>query len=302
MSEAPAQPRRLSDLLNQQFLARLDALDVMSRRILQGKCQGERRSKQRGRSVEFADHRPYAVGDDLRLIDWNTFARLEQLFLKLFLEEQDLTVHVLLDCSLSLSHGDSGKDTFARKLAAALGYVALVNNNRLTLSAFADGLAAQAANLRGRPSSRRLADFLFSLPEGRASDFDKACRQFQAARTGSGIVIVISDFLFKDGFEDGLIRLLSPAYDLYAIQVLSPQEIQPELTGDLRLVDVEDSEVAEITVTAPLMTHYRRMLAAYCGELERFCTRRGAVYVRASSADSVETLVLTTLRRRGLLR
>ncbi|HOD81992.1 MAG: hypothetical protein BWX88_04394 [Planctomycetes bacterium ADurb.Bin126] len=302
MTEAPAQPRRLGDLLSQDFLTRLDALDVMSRRILQGKLQGERRSKQRGRSVEFADHRPYAVGDDLRLIDWNTFARLDQLFLKLFLEEQDLTVHILLDCSLSLSSGQGGKDAFARKLAAALGYVALVNNNRLTLSAFADGLAAQAENLRGRPSTRRLAEFLFSLPQGQASDFDKACRQFQAARSGSGVVIVISDFLFKNGYEDALTRLLSPAYDLYAIQVLSPQEIQPELTGDLRLVDVEDGEIAEITVTAPLMTHYRRMLAAYCDQLDRFCARRGAAYVRASSADSVETLVLTTLRKRGLLK
>jgi len=133
MTDHSPTTRRLTDLLNRDFLARLDALDVLSRRILQGKLQGERRSKQRGRSVEFADHRPYAIGDDLRLVDWNIYARLEQLFLKLFMEEQDLTVHIVLDASMSLAEGEPSKETFAKKLAAALSYVALVNNNRLTL-------------------------------------------------------------------------------------------------------------------------------------------------------------------------
>lgn len=302
MTEAAPTKRRLTDLLSREFLARLDAMDVMSRRILQGKMQGERRSKRRGRSVEFADHRPYAVGDDLRLIDWNTYARLEQLFLKLFLEEQDLTVHILLDVSLSQAQGEPAKDLFARKLAAALGYVAVVNSNRLTLTAFADGVVAQAAGLRGRPSAQRMADFLLSRPCEGLSDFDKTCRQFEASRTGSGMVVVISDFFFKDGYESGLKRLLSPAYDLYVAQVLSPQEIVPDFSGDLKLTDVEDNEIAEVTVSAPLLNHYRKLLAAWCRQMEDFCTRRGAVYLRASSADAVETLVLTQLRKRGLLR
>lgn len=302
MTDHSPTTRRLTDLLNRDFLARLDALDVLSRRILQGKLQGERRSKQRGRSVEFADHRPYAIGDDLRLVDWNIYARLEQLFLKLFMEEQDLTVHIVLDASMSLAEGEPSKETFAKKLAAALSYVALVNNNRLTLSAFADGLVGQAAGLRGRPSTQRMADFLLSRSCDGRSDFDKAARQIEAARTGTGILVIISDFLFKNGYEAGLKRLLTPSYDLYVVQVLSPQEIVPDLTGDLRLTDIEDDEVAEVTITAPLLTHYRKMLAAYCRQLEEFCTRRGATCVRASSADSAETLVLTHLRKRGLLR
>ena len=294
--------RKLTDLLSREFLSRLDALDVLSRKIFQGKMQGERRSKRRGQSVEFADHRPYVVGDDLRFVDWNTYARLEQLFLKLFLEEQDLTVHVLMDASASVGQGEPPKEQALKKLTAALSYVALVNNNRLTLSSFADGLVDQMANLRGRVHVQRLADFLLARePEG-VTDFDKACRQLEATRIASGVMIVLSDFLFKEGYEAALRRLASPRYDLYVIQMLSPQELQPDLTGDLKLLDIEDGDTAEVTISAALLKFYKRNLAAYCEEIKRFCERRGATYVLASSAQSVEALVLTYMRRRGLLR
>ena len=141
---------KLARLLGPDFVARLDSLDVMSRRILQGKLAGERRSKRRGQSVEFADHRPYVPGDDLRFVDWNIYGRLEQLFLKLFLEDQDLTIHILADASGSMEMGEPSKALFIQKLAAALGYVSLANNNRLTLSFFGDGLTGQQPNLRGR--------------------------------------------------------------------------------------------------------------------------------------------------------
>jgi uncharacterized protein (DUF58 family) len=300
MSERPA--NKLTDLLSREFLVRLDSLDVLSRKIFQGKVQGERRSKRRGQSVEFADHRPYATGDDLRFVDWNTYARLEQLFLKLFMEEQDLTVHLVIDASRSLAEGDPPKEKAVRKLAAALGYVALVNNNRLTLSSFTDGVTNQIANLRGRPRVQRLADFLLASEPKGATDFAKACKQLEAVRIGSGVMIVVSDFLFKEGYEEGLRRLTSPRYDLYAIQVLSPQELKPDLTGDLKLVDVEDGDSAEVTISAALLKAYQRNLAAWCGGLRDFCTHRGATYVLANSADSVESLVLNLLRKRGLLR
>ena len=191
MNETPTEtsPGRLSELLDARFMARLDALDVFSRKILQGKLQGERRSKCRGQSVEFADHRPYVMGDDLRLIDWNIYGRLDQLFLKLFLAEQDLSVHVLLDASASMATGEPPKDWAVRRLAAALGYVGLVNNNRVTLSAFADGIWRQAGGMRGRPALARLAEFLLG-PAGWGegpSHFEKACRQVAAGRIGTGV-------------------------------------------------------------------------------------------------------------------
>jgi len=294
--------RKLTELLDPKFMARLDSLDVLSRKILQGKLHGERRSKRRGQSVEFADHRPYVVGDDLRFVDWNIYGRLDQLFLKLFLEEQDLTVHLLVDVSASMSMGEPTKALFAKRLAAALGYVSLVNNNRLTLSLFGDGLRIQLPNMRGRSHLPQIAEMLLTAECYGFSDFERACRDTATTRIGSGITIVISDFLFKQGFDSALRRLIGAQYDLYVIQALAPQEIEPELGGDLKLLDIEDGDVAEITVSAVLLQYYKRNLAAYCSELNDFCTRRGAVYVRANSADSVESLVLNYLRRVRLLR
>jgi uncharacterized protein (DUF58 family) len=301
-SKTTTTKRRLTDLLDPKFMARLDSLDVLSRKILQGKLQGERRSKRRGQSVEFADHRPYVVGDDLRFVDWNIYGRLDQLFLKLFLEEQDLTVHLAIDASASMSFGEPAKELFIKKLAAALAYISLVNNNRVTISAFADGLKTQLANMRGRNYLPQMAEMLLTLGSEGLSHFDGAARQIAAGRIGSGIMIVLSDFLFKEGFDTGLRRLMARQYDLYVIQVLSPQELSPEISGDLKLVDIEDADAAEITVSGALLKYYKRTLTAYCNELKDFCTRRGATYVLVNSGDPVESLVLNYLRRIRLLR
>jgi len=294
--------KKLTDLLDPAFMSRLDALDVMSRKILQGKLQGERRSKRRGQSVEFADHRPYVAGDDLRFVDWNVYGRLEQLFLKLFLEEQDLTVHIVADASASMSFGEPSKELFIKKLTAALGYVSLVNNNRVTLSFIADGVTVQLANMRGRNYLNNMAECLLTTECDGPSNFDDACRQLAAGRIGSGVMVVLSDFLFKEGYDSGLRRLIGRQYDLYAIQVLCPQELSPDLSGELKLIDIEDADAAEITVSSVLSKYYKRNLTAYCNELKNFCTSRGAVYVPANSDDSVESLVLNYLRRIRLLR
>jgi len=198
--------------------------------------------------------------------------------------------------------GEPSKGLFAKRLAAALGYVSLVNNNRLTISLFADGLRAQLPNMRGRNYLAQMAEMLVTTECDGFSDFEKACRDAANSRIGCGVTIVVSDFLFKQGYETALRRLIGAKYDLYVIQVLSPQEIAPELAGDLKLLDIEDGDAAEITVSAALIKYYKRNLAAYCEELRGFCTNRGAVYVQANSADSVESLVLNYLRRIHLLR
>ena len=293
--------KRLTDLLDSRFMARLDGLDVTTRKLLAGKMQGERRSKRRGQSVEFADHRPYVAGDDIRFIDWNIYGRLEQLFLKLFMEEQDLTVHVLVDGSGSAAYGEPSKEVFIKRLAAALGYVGLVHNNRVTMTVFGEKVRGQLAHMRGRGYLNEMAELLLGVQADGVSDFDRVCKQVAAGRVGVGVMIVLSDFLFKEGYESGLRRLIGRNYDVYAVQVLSRQELEPELSGDLKLVDVEDDDTAEITANGALLKYYKRTLSAYCNELKGFCRQRGAGYVLASSADSVELLVLNTLRRMGMV-
>jgi len=294
--------RTLRDLLDPAFMARLDGLDILSHRALRGKLRGERRSKRRGEGTEFADHRRYVVGDDLRFVDWNIYGRLDQLFIKLFLEEQDLTVHLLVDASASIAEPDRDKDRYVRRLAAALGYIGLVGNNRVTISLFGDGIVAEVSNLRGRGHVARLAEVLLDTEAGGASDFDKACRQAAATRVGTSVIIVLSDFLFKEGYETGLRRLIGEHYEVYAVQTLSPTELEPELAGDLKLVDVEDADASEITVSAALLKYYKQTLAAYCNGLKDFCVRRGATYALANTGTPVEQMVLNTLRRIRLVR
>ncbi len=300
-TETPNRPQTLRDLLDPELMTKLDRLDVLSRKIFLGKLKGERRSKRRGQSVEFADYRNYVVGDDLRFIDWNIYSRLDRLFLKIFLEEEDLCVHIILDNSASMAQGDPPKALAVKRLAAALGYIGLVNNNRVTLTAFSEGIIGQKANLRGRHQLSVMAGFLLGLEPQGATQFERAARQIALKRQGKGVTILLSDLLMKEGYEQGLRYLIGRSYDLYVIQMLSEQELNPEFTGDLRLVDVEDDDVAEVTISKPLLKRYRATVEAYFNQLQEFCTRRSAVCLHASSSTAVEALVLDYLRKRGLL-
>ncbi len=304
MSTAPTKPpgiRKADALLSSEFMARLDQLDVMSRKLLAGKMKGERRSKRRGQSVEFADYRNYVIGDDLRFIDWNIYARLDRLFLKLFLEEEDLAVHILLDVSKSCDFGDPNKAMYMKKVAAALGYIGLVNYNRVSISAIADGVVDDTGGLRGRTRVAQMMDFLVKLKPQGASNMAEACRRFALTHRQKGVCILLSDFFDKGGYENGLRYVSGGKYDLFAVQILAPQEIAPDIQGDLKLRDVEDDDMAEVSITQPLMKQYKSNLNAYCLAVKDYITRRGGTYLFASTAVPFDTLVLNYLRERGLL-
>lgn len=315
----------MDELLNSAMIAKISRLDLTSRKIFAGKLKGERRSKKRGESVEFADHRPYAVGDDLRHIDWNIFGRLDRLFLKLFLEEEDLSLHIVIDASESADCGEPGKFLYAQQFTMALGYVGLVNLNRVAVTAIGgriesgngeggnpDGMPTPGQDaaptlhtirdLRGRRRTHDLARFICSLRPGGGSNFPGHAKRIALARRGRGVMVVISDFFMKEGYEDGLRLLVGRGYDLFAIQCLSPQEVEPDIAGDLRLVDVEDGDRAEVTISAPLLKKYKKNLAAYCGGLREFCARREITALTVRTDTPVDVLLLDYLRRRGLVR
>lgn len=288
-------------LLTSEFMSRLDQLDVMSRKLLAGKMKGERRSKRRGQSVEFADYRNYVIGDDLRFIDWNIYARLERLFLKLFLEEEDLALYILLDVSKSCDYGEPRKSVYLKKVAAALGYIGLVNYNRVSISAMGEGMLAESGAMRGRTRVSQMLDYLVGLEVRGAGNLGEACRRFALSHRQKGICVVLSDFFDKGGYENGLRYVSGGKYDLFAIQVLSPQEIEPGLQGDLKLRDVEDGDLAEVSITQALIKQYKANLNAYCLGLKEYLTRRGGTYLFASTAVPFDSLVLNYLRERGLL-
>jgi len=295
-------PDTTTALLDPQFLARLEQLELVSRKIFVGKMKGERLSKRKGQSVEFADYKNYVVGDDLRFLDWNLFARLDKLFIRLFLEEEDLHVYFLLDNSLSMDFGTPTKLRYAKQLAAALGFVGLVNSDRVVVEAFNDRLTQSMPPLRGRRSLWRMLNFLDKVEPAGPSDMAKSLRSFSLKCSGKGIVVVLSDFMDKGGYEEALRYLVARQMDVYAIQILSQEEIEPDVAGDLKLVDVEDDDVAEITVSRALLDRYKKNLAAYRAALYEFCTRRGVTCLFTSNRVPFETLVVTYLRQRGLVR
>ncbi len=298
-------PKRVDDLIDSALMAKLDQVDVVSRKIFAGKLQGERRSKKRGVSVEFADYRHYVHGDDLRFVDWNIYARLDRLFLKLFLEEEDLSLLIAIDRSASMDWGNPNKFVFAQQLAMALGYIGLVNNNRVSLYGFNREEMLPLPSLRGRRRTRDIGTWLLDLEPGGESAFDDAMRTVALTRQGKGVMIILSDFMFKEGYEKGLRYLAGGGYDTFCMQLLSPEEIEPAkhgLGGDLRLTDIEDDDTAEVTVSAALLKRYKENLDAYCGKLRDFCVRRGISHLTIDTSTDLTTLLLDYLRRRGLLK
>jgi len=297
-------PRELADLLPPALCDQLDRLDIKSRRILRGRLPGERRSRRRGRSVEFDDHRPYRPGDDLRHIDWNAYARLDRLFIKLFLEEEDLAMHLLVDVSASMDASGGDRPTkriAAIRLAMMLGYVALVNQNRLTVRTIGDTEPrAPIGPIRGRRSVERLAAALLEAaarptpPLGARTPLLDDARRFALTKPDRGVCVVLSDFLDDEDPADAL-RLCAAAggrgapMDGLCVQVLDPAEIDPTqarddgLIGDLRLIDAERGLARPVTVGDAMIRRYRQAFE-----------RRQARGMAAARAAGMRWLTLTT--------
>ena len=293
---------KANELLDPEFMAKLDQLALFSRKIFAGKLRGERLTKRRGQSVEFADYRSYVSGDDLRFLDWNIYARLEKLFIKLFLQEEDLHVSILIDTSRSMDWGQPNKGLYARRIAAVIAYIGLINFDRLSLYSYSDGLNEELTGVRGRRWMFKVIEFLSNLEYEGASNLPAAGKQFAIRHPQPGIVMILSDFFEKAGFESGLRYLLGRSYDLYAVQILSPEEVDPPLAGDLRLTDVEDDDVAEVTVSRALLNRYRQNLQAYCAAIKEYSTRRGITYLFTSTEVPFDQMVLSYFRQRGLVK
>ncbi len=292
----------LTPLLDAEFLHKLEQLELVSRKIFVGRMKGERKSKKRGASVEFADHRNYTSGDDLRHIDWNVYGRLDKLFLKLFLEEEDLHFYTLLDTSMSMDFGEPTKLHYGKQVAAALSYIGLVNHDRIMMDAFSTKLDRGMPSVRGRSQMHRVISYLDSLKADGSSDLTAAAKAFAIKHSGKGIVVVISDFLDKKGYQDALRYLLARNLDIYVVHVLSKEEVEPELAGDLKLVDSEDDDIAEITISAPLLRRYKENLNNFVGGLKQWCTKRGITYIFTTNHNPFDKLVLNYLRERGLVK
>jgi uncharacterized protein (DUF58 family) len=290
------------ELLDSEFLKKLEALQLTTRRVFAGRMRGERRSHRRGVSIEFADYRNYTRGDDTRFIDWNIYGRLDRLFLKLFIEEQDLYLYLLVDTSKSMAFGEPNKMHYAKQLAAALGYIGLSSLDKVGVAAFDDEARNFFAPTRGKSQVWRLLRFLNGLQADGQTSLLNVCKGFVVRRPIKGIVVLISDFLDGQGYEEALKWFLRGSYEVYVIQLLAPEEIEPTLRGHLELIDVETLWGVEVSVTDPLLRIYRKTLETFCGGIKSFCTQYGMNYILARTSTPFDRLILDVLRRRGLLK
>lgn len=292
----------MQGLYTPAFLERLERLSFAVRRVLRGRVRGERRGPRRGVGAEFCDFRPYVPGDDIRYLDWNVYRRMERLYLKLFVEEEDLCLHLLVDQSASMGLGTPSKFTYALQVAAALGYVALVGHERVAVGVFNGGVVGSFGPVRGRGQLFPLLDFLNGRVCGGPTHFAEAVGGYlQRIRSRpTGLVMVISDLLDPEGFEAGLDLLRGRRCDLVLLHLVTPEEVEPPFVGEVVLEDAETGEVREIP-SEVAVRQYRENLRTFFERVEDFCRRRGIDYLRLSTTTPLEELILHHLRVGGVL-
>jgi uncharacterized protein (DUF58 family) len=288
-------------LLPPELLRRLEQFQLLARRRAKSSLRGERRSRSRGQSVEFADYRNYAHGDDFRYLDWNLYGRLDRLFLKLYEEERELPVRVFLDASESMTFGEPRKFDFARQVAAAIGYVALCGFDRVSVIPFPDGanhasLSGALRTVRGRKSSLALLQNISQLTAGGSANLNDALRRGALEARQAGLAVVLSDFLDPAGYELGLNALVGRGFQVNAVQILAPEELNPSHYGDLKLVDSETGALQEVTFGKFRLKAYQQSVQNFCQRLREFCQTRGIRFFSVSSDTALEQLLLRQLR------
>lgn len=279
-----------------EFLAQLERLSLASRRVFRGRVKGERKSPRRGHSVEFCDYRAYGVGDDLRYVDWNIYGRLDRLHVKVFVDEEDLVQHLLVDASASMDFGRPTKFAYAAKLAAALGFIGLVNLERVGVGILKDRGGESWQPARGRNQFGPLVEFLARVKPDGATRLNDAIVNYAMRSREPGLAVVVSDLLDPLGFETGIRALLERRFDVHVIHLLDPQEVNPEFGGDLRLIDGETGEPREITVDGEAIRAYRERLHQFLERVESFCRTREIGYHRVITDTPPEEFVLTQLK------
>jgi uncharacterized protein (DUF58 family) len=295
-------PQDADDLFDEAFMAKLEYLDIVSKKAFGGANRGERRSKKLGAGLEFADHRRYSPGDDFKHIDWNVYARMGKLLVRLFEEEEDLTVTIMMDTSQSMAVGDRQKFDYARRLTAALGYITLSNMDRLSIVPFgADAMPALRPS-RGKAQIFRVFDFLRGLKPSGKTDLHRSVKAFVHQRRRRGLVVLISDFYAPEGFEDALNLLRYHRFEPLVLQLTDAREMAPDVMGDLVIVDCETGEQRELTITPRLLAKYRQAFEGFCHELEGYCRERQLSYFRTPIQTSFEDLMLRIFRAGGFLR
>jgi uncharacterized protein (DUF58 family) len=290
-------------LFGGDFLKKLEYLSLVSRRVFRGQLLAQRRTMQLGGGIEFADHREYTPGDDFRYLDWNVYARHDELLLKRFQEEEDLHVYLLLDCSRSMAFGTPAKFDFARQVGAALLYIALADLDRVAVVAFAGDIVADFPLTRGKARILSLLHFLEDLkPQGTVTDLARVATGFVHRNQRRGLAIVISDLYDPNGFERGLDILRHRRYEPHVVQVYDREEAEPHLRGDVELFDIETDTGQKVTVSERSLRRYRQIFQEFQESVQGYCLKYGLGCTRTSTEIAFDELILKMMRVAGAVR
>lgn len=289
-------------LLDSDFLHQLERLALINKRVKKGLYSGKRRSQNQGSSIEFADYRSYNPGDDFRQIDWNAYARHEKLFLKTFLDEQELHISIYIDCSKSMEFGEPSKFQSALKIAAALGYLSLYHFDRVYVYGFNNTVNAALPALFGKGKTHQLFRFLESLKTSGEGNLNQSLASGKAVHGKPGISIIISDFLYEDGYEKGIGFIQAANQEVILVHLLAEEERNPVLDGDLRLVDSESKLNKEVSISPYLLNEYQKTLNSFKQDLSNFAYKRGIAYLRVDSEISIEQIIFNVFKQSGLIR
>lgn len=254
---------------------------------------GVRRSHQKGSSLEFSDFREYNPGDDLRFIDWNLYARLDRLFVKLFHDEQNLQVYVFVDASESMRHGSPSKFDYARRVAAAIAYIACNNEDSVRLFVFGQGGIREESMQAGRGSQvPKLFRFLERQEPSGGSELQRAVDAFALKYRRTGVVFVISDFFLDGPHEEALRKLRFGRHEVNLIHLLDEEELHPGFAGLWKLQDAETGAQEEIFVDRAITEAYQELVEEWCNSLEGFGRSHGMSYFRTTTRAPFENLLL----------
>ena len=287
-----------SILFDDEFMKKLTYLNIVSKHMIPGHLHGEHRAKKKTDSgIEFADYRQYVAGEDTKNVDCRTFLRLDKLILRIFEEDADLPIYIFFDSSKSMDHGEPSKYDFARKIAAALAYIGLLNQDRVSLVGYADGIAEEMSARKGAAQIWRAFNFLESVQAGGETSMLKAFQNFFSARRRRGLVVVVSDFLDGTGWNKAFDMLRYYRQDLFAVHVYSADEECPDMPDEVLLEDSESGKTERIKVTPGLLDAYSEMFEEHCEEVSGYCRKNGYGYVRTDTELSFEDLILRVFRQ-----
>jgi uncharacterized protein (DUF58 family) len=296
-----AERARKVELFDDEFQRKLEMLALVSRRVFAGRLRAERRTKKKGSGVEFADHRDYVEGDDFRSVDWNVYQRFGKLLVRLYEEEEDLSIYFLLDCSSSMGFGSGKKFDQARRIVAALAYVGLANLDRVTLVAVTDSMVKRMPTTRGKGRIFKAFRFLESLAPRGVTDLGEALKAFSAQHKRRGLAVLVSDLYDPAGFESGINALRFNGFEPFVVHVVDKTEAAPTLKGDVLVYDCETGDEREVTVTADLLDRLGHAFSDYREQIERFCVQKQVPHLTADVEVPFDELVLRVFRRGGFL-